>query len=447
MSRQLKGKILIGFFSLLMLLFAACNRGGNSDKETAHATSYTCPMHPQVVTKEPGTCPICHMDLVPTHRHEGEDRVQADLNRLIKPTNQLVLADVRTVKPQEGVRFAELSLQGVINYNTNNWRAVSSRVGGRIEKLYVEYSYQPVTKGQKLMEIYSPDLANAQQELLYVSRAGDRKLLDAAKRKLLLLGATAQQINQVLKTGKVDYSVTIYSPYSGYLTEPSAGAASPTVYAPGSTAIAAEGAEMGGGMSSMGGGASSSTPSVPKVTSNAPLQLREGQYVSAGETLFQLINAADVWAEFFAGPEQLRFLKKGSLVQLTSVDDPRLKTAARVTLLQPYYSEGNSFSLLRAKVGNTARQWKVGQLISVKTELDRKFGTWIPRTSVLSLGTRNVVFVKQGAAFVPRYVELVERRGNWVDVGSGLSKDTELAVNAWFLVDSESLVDVDSLSQ
>jgi membrane fusion protein, copper/silver efflux system len=444
MKRALKDKSAFTVLCfVLLLLFFSCKNKPEHD-EASSATKYTCPMHPQIIADKPGTCPICHMDLVPVSAPSSGSSVDTSLESLVKPTNQQVLSEIRTVRPSEGVRTADTKIQGIINYDTNNWNVISSSVSGRIERLYVKYNYQSVRKGQKLMDIYSPDLANAQQELLYLKNSGDQNLLEAAKKKLRLLGASDQQINTVLRTNKLDYTFSVYSPYSGYVSEQASSAASSgTAYSSG-TVITEEGS--GSSMGGMGGGNSGSVASqVPQVETNSPLQLREGQYVNQGQKIFNLINAGSVWAEFFAGADQLNYLKRGTPVQVTALDDRSQSSLTKISLVQPYYSEGSTFSLVRARVNNSGQRWKVGQLIEVKTDVDSKFGTWLPRTAVVHLGSRYVAFIKKQGNFVPVYITVVERRGDWVDIGDSLPKDMDVAVNAWFLVDSESFVRVDSL--
>lgn len=220
--------------------------------------------------------------------HAAHGPVNDSLAALVKPTDELVISTIETVKALPGARFSDMQLRGIVNYNTNNLNSVSSRVSGRIERLYVKYNYQQVTKGQKLMDIYSPDLVNAQQELIFLYQNNEPELLESAKRKLRLLGATDLQINQTLKSGKVNYTISVYSSYSGYISEvaPFNAAAAPQ----GSTMIssASESSSMGG----MGGlsGSAATPATLPEVASSSPLLLREGQYVAVGQMLFNLVN-------------------------------------------------------------------------------------------------------------------------------------------------------------
>ena len=440
MKRALKDKSAFTMICFVLLLLFSCRDKAHQD-DTNSATKYTCPMHPQIIADKPGTCPICHMELVPLNAAASHNVADTSLESLVKPTNQLVLSEIRTVKPSEGVRTADVRIQGIINYDSNNRNVISSRVGGRIERLYVKYNYQSVSKGQKLMDIYSPDLANAQQELLYLKNSGDKNLLDAAKMKLRLLGASDQQINTLLRTGKLDYTFSVYSPYSGYVSEQSGAVAAETAYSSGTVITESSGSSMG----EMGGNSASVASKLPTVKTNSPLQLREGQYISQGQKIFDLIKASSVWAEFFASAEQLNYLKRETPVQVTALDNPAQSTLSKISLIQPYYSEGATFSLVRSKVNNPGKQWKVGQLVEVKTDVDSKFGSWLPRSSVLHLGSKYVAFVKNEGHFVPVYVRITERRGEWVEIGESLPKDANVAVNAWFLVDSEIFVKLDSL--
>ena len=433
---------------LSLVLIAGCHSDKIEQTGESGTTRYTCPMHPQIVSNEPGTCPICHMDLVPVSGH-GQVQASDSLKYLVKPTNQLVQSSIATVKPQTGKRYEQEIIRGVINYDSNNWKSISSRVSGRIERLFIKYNYQPVMKGQKIMEIYSPDLANAQQELLFLKQNNEPVLLEAAKQKLRLLGISDQQISHTLRSGKVDYTVSIYSPYQGYLAEGNIIAGNLAAASPaGGTMITGEntqpGESMGGG-SAMGSSNRPSSSSVPAVNKPGPLAVREGQYVTAGQKLFSLINQSSLWAEFYLRPDQLDLVRKGTAIEISSADDSLLSTKTKVSLIQPYYNEGSNFTVARAVIEHAGQSWRVGQLVNVNTASAGIEGTWIPRKAVIQMGGRYVAFLKQTGGFKPVFVKVKNLMADWADIGNSLSNTAEIAVDAWFLVDSESFIKPDSV--
>ncbi len=445
-------RILNGSFAVLLLLgilvLLSCNSKEKKTVGGSGSTKYTCSMHPQIIRDEPGLCPICSMNLVPLHNHSGHEVASDSLALLVKPTNESVLSSIKTVTAQSREQVHQISLKGVINYDTNNWKSISARVSGRIERLYIKYNYEAVSKGQKIMDVYSPDLVNAQQELLFLKNNAEPELMETAKRKLRLLGATDQQISKVLKTGKISYSVGIYSPYSGYVAEQQVtNQAAGIPNAVGGTMISSSssGASSMGSMGKSESSSSAISPRLPDISTSSPIQLREGQYISTGQKLFSLINASQVWAEFYAAPDQLNEFKKGTTVQVQSVDILNQRTSVPVSLVQPYYSQGVNYSLVRATIPNPDKRWKVGQLVTVTREGKSNYGTWLPRTAVLQLGTRYVSFVRRKGAFVPVYVQVENLSGDWVDIGNSLNSHEPVAVNAWFLVDSESFIKVERL--
>ena len=433
MKRILNNRIAI-FLIIGLTLF-----GCNADKRTgsdAQPQSYTCPMHPQIIKDAPGTCPICKMDLVSMHAADKHGAVDTGLNSLVKPGNELVISGIKTIRVVKGFKKYEVIHKGIINYNTNNWRSVSSRVSGRIEKLFVKYNYEPVSKGQKIMEIYSPDLANAQQELLFLKNNNETLLLESAKKKLVFLGLNMTQINRILNTGRLEDRIAVFSPYSGYVSELGLNATGASAE-PGGTRISSENT---GGMSTMDVSNSPAIiPEIPDISSGGALNIREGQYINAGQKLFDLMNTDQVWAEFFARPDQLKDLSQGKNVLVQSIDRSSQRSEVAVSLIQPYFKDGINYSLIRANLPNVNKIWKVGQLISVSRHTSVE-GHWIPATALVQAGTQYVVFIKKDDGFVPVFVKLKHRVDQWIDVGDSLETDSELALNAWFLVDSESFI-------
>jgi hypothetical protein len=88
--------------------------------------------------------------------------------------------------------------------------------------------------------------------------------------------------------------------------------------------------------------------------------------------------------------------------------------------------------------------WKVGQLISVHKETELN-GNWVPKTAVLQMGKKYIVFLNRDSAFVPVYVDVKAMANDWIDVGESLKADQKIAINAWFLVDTESFIKAERL--
>src|SRR5688500_1102431 len=199
--------------SMLLILLAACN----TKEITQQDGTYTCPMHPTVISDRPGTCPICGMDLVRKGRAGEEVEITEDLAKLLKSPNETVVGSVKTVKGQYRSVASSLNAQGVVTYDPRTIYTISSRVDGRLEKIYLKFAYQPVTKGQKVAEIYSPELITAQRELVFLleNDSENKPMIDASKTKLELLGMTASQIKTITDTKKTTSTFSVYSPYSG----------------------------------------------------------------------------------------------------------------------------------------------------------------------------------------------------------------------------------------
>lgn len=464
---------------LLLVWLVGCSSDGKQQKQgpanpndhaghqheatgpAGQAAEYTCPMHPQIVQTEPGSCPICGMDLVRKSQPGAGDSlaVDADLNALLKPTNSLVVANVATVRPKrrseaergpaERGPVVTLTANGIVTYDTRRLYTIPARFGGRIEKLYVRYAYQPIRKGQKLLELYSPDLITAQRELLYVLQADgtNTPLITAAKQKLRLLGLTDEQINEVIKRRQPSYSLAVFSPYNGYVVEGSSSAPAPAMPAPTGGGTSA-GGMTGGGMGGTDEIVFSAAPSAPasSAVADGALPIREGQYVQTGQTLFLVVNPNRLWAEFRLYAQDAARLKRGTPLTISFTGSGIPAQRAKVDFVVPFFASGGAdaalpFVTIRAYLSG-ANGPRVGQLAKATLRKPMPNALWIPATAVLDLGTERVAFVKENGAFRPVRVQTGVQSGTLVAVTRGLTEGQDIARNAQFLIDSESFVNV-----
>lgn len=377
------------------------------------------------------------------HSTDSSMAVDTALSHLLKPVDEQVVARITTIRPENSTRIFSLPVQGTITYDQRRQESISSRVSGRIERMLVKYNYQPVSKGQLIMEIYSPDLAAAQREMLFIYQA-DRNdvMLQKAKQRLSLLGMPASQINEVLRTGRILYRVPVYSPASGYILEKSASGAATPFNTPPSGAPAGS----GDGMNTMGGGTASPSATPTEAAPQAsPILVREGQYVGAGQTIFTIYNSASVVAEFAFNPSLASEVKKGQKLVFYKTADPQTVYSGVIGLIQPTFRAGSNFTLARVYVAD--HRFKIGQLITATIPILNR-GWWLPHGAVLTLGSQSVVFKKEDNVFVPKTVKAKLSAEGMVLIEEDIS-GWEVASNASYMVDSESFIktDSDSLNQ
>lgn len=424
---------------LFVILLSACKN--NNEENQAHVhDEYTCPMHPQVIQDKPGTCPICGMDLVKKSNRGNEMTITKDLKDLIKPTNTSVVAKIQTTHPERKTLVVDAMASGIINYDTRKTYSIPVRFGGRIEKLFLKYNYQPVKKGQVIMEVYSPELLTAQRELLYVfnQQKEDTQLLDASKQKLLLLGLTKEQIEKVIAEGKETFAFPVLSPYTGYIIESTA---SPEVQ----PSSLAQPTSMGGG--GMGKKTSGMQPSTAMGTSSQTsstgqqISIREGMYVTTGQSLFKVVDGARLWAELYFSANEAKQIRKGDLMELHVKGSDEV-IQSRIDFIQPFFSEGKQFLQVRSYLSDKNNILRVGQLVTARLNQPGVQSFWIPKIAVLDLGVQQIVFVKDQGTFTPFRIKTGSVSNGWIEIIEGLSESSEIAANAQYMVDSESFIKV-----
>lgn len=428
MKNRFTGKLVI--LILLLMAFVGCK-----DKTTATSQEhkYTCPMHPQIIRDEPGQCPICGMDLVPMTT--GNDLpIDSALLPLLKPSNTQIPSNSPTIMAETAIRIFSIPVQGVISYDTRRQQTISSRVSGRIEKLYIKYNFQPIRKGQKIMEIYSPDLAAAQRDVIYISRNDNNpSLLQRAKQRLILLGMSSAQVDQVVRKGKPVYSVPVYSNVSGYIIDNSSLAPAPATTTPMATT---GNTSPGDGMGGMGSSVNTVTPPSAPAFNNTPVMVREGQYVSAGEAIFNVYLSSGLVADFYFDPSLISHITRGVKLTYHKVGNPQEIFAGIIGLIEPVQRSGSNF--VTARVYLPGNDFQPGQLLTGRIPVVAR-GWWLPESAVVSLGNRAIVFKKENTVFVPKDVPTGIRAHGLVQVLDSVSQ-WQVAKNASYLVGSESFI-------
>lgn len=355
-----------------------------------------------------------------THKMAAYD---TSLQTLTQPVNAQVIASIPVITADSATYIYSSSINGVVTYDTRNEVSIASRVSGRIDKMMIRYNYQAVKKGQLIMEVYSPDLAAAQRELLFTAK-NSTEMLPGAKQRLTLLGMPAPLIEQVLRTREIIYRIPVYSHSDGYILERTS---APVI----TSAAPAAGDEM----SNMGGGSAAAVATPPAPT-NTTVLLREGQYVSAGQSLFTIYQASQLVAEFAVPPQLAAHVSTGKKLLFYPTFDKNNMQTGSVGLIEPVIRNGQNFTLLRVYL--KAQGLSAGQLLVADMPVIYK-GLWVPKQAVWRLGKQAIVFKQENGTYVPKEIETGVTANNMIQIKTSIS-DWKVAANAAYLVDSESFI-------
>ncbi len=389
---------LAGLAGLLLgyLIFGSVARDSGAAEVHEHVAGeegelWTCSMHPQILQPEPGSCPICGMDLIPVEKEggalaPGQFRLSA---------NALALADVRTVRVGAGSEApAALTLSGTVEANEKTIATQSAYFAGRVERLSVNFEGESVNRGQRLATLYAPELVAAQQELLTAVSLKESRpaLYQAVRKKLELWKLSEAQIREIEQSGQVREYFPITSDVTGTVTEISTAA---------------------------------------------------GDYVQKGAPLFRIADLRTVWIVFDAYEDQLPFLQEGQLIRVRAKALPGKELEARIGFIDPLLNTGTRTVAVRAEVDNRDGALKPGMFVSGTLDASNPGNSdealLIPQSAVLWTGERSVVYVKPDPAqpvFEMRQVSLGRQSEAGYEVISGLRAGDEIVAQGAFTVDA-----------
>jgi Cu(I)/Ag(I) efflux system membrane fusion protein len=363
------------------------------DHSAEDATIWTCSMHPQIKQDNPGQCPICAMDLIPlkTTQSEGDD---LDPNEIVMTESAAKLADIQTMKVSKGTPQKTVYLQGKVQADERNIAELTARFGGRIEKLFVNFTGQNVRKGEKLATIYSPDLITAQQELLEAVSFKENRptFYTAAKAKLKLWDLTDDQITAIEEDGEPQIYFDVLSPISGTVMM---------------------------------------------------RHVAVGDYVKEGSALFQVTDLKRVWVLFDAYESELPWIKMGDHVGLTIQSIPGKEFEGKVAYIDPFINAKSRIAKVRIELPNSGLKLKPEMFASgvLHSKIaESSDNLLIPKSSILWTGKRAVVYVKvpdrESPSFLYREITLGPEAGNFYVVADGLMEGEVIAVNGVFKIDA-----------
>ena len=403
---------------ILLIGFIACSNDKDphaGHKDQTRKELYTCPMHPEIVREQPGNCPICGMTLV-KKEVDAKKVTEVDLESLLKPTNEFVVSAIPVTSVQKREEQIEIETLGNIAYDTRQVGSISARVSGRIEKLYVKYRYQRISKGQHILDIYSPELLTAQQNLLFLLKndAGNSTMIQASREKLLLLGMSNQQLQNVIQSGKPSLTIAVYSNYNGHIHE------------------AAD------------KGVMNNEPALMKDISliTEELSLKEGMYIQKGQSIFTVYNPDRAWALLNIYGENQALIKVGNSVRVIPETAPTKDFRAAIDFIEPFYRKESKTLTARVYFNNSNLKIPIGSQVRATIFGNTKDAYWLPKEAILSLGMDKVVFAKSDGGFKAQKINTGITHKNHIQVLNGLNETDSVAANAQYLMDSESFIKV-----
>ncbi|MEP2130249.1 MAG: efflux RND transporter periplasmic adaptor subunit [Algoriphagus sp.] len=352
--------------------------------------TYTCSMHPQIRQNEPGDCPICGMDLIPLEN----ENIEADPMAITMSPTAMQLAEVQSLVVGNSSSDKSIRLNGKIQADERLNYTQSAHISGRIENLTVNFTGEYVKKGQTLGQLYSPELATAQEELFQAQKIKETQpaLFTAAKSKLKNWKLTDGQIEQILATGKVTEQVPILANVSGYVTEK---------------------------------------------------MVNLGDYVNRGEPIYQIADLSKVWVLFDVYESELQWIKKGDIIEFTVQSLPGETFSGKLSYIDPIINPQTRVAQARLEIQNSHLKFKPEMFVSGKVEskgASKENSIVVPKTAVMWTGTRSVVYVKtatnQSVSFQLREVTLGPALGDHYQIESGLLPGEEIAVNGTFSIDA-----------
>lgn len=422
---------------------AGTTAGASTSAPAEKKQLWTCGMHPNVIQDQPGICPICHMDLEPMRDVPGADEA-ASSERKIRywwdaSTNPPFISDkpgqspagidlvpvyedevaggtAVTIDPviiqNMGIRLAEVK-QGSVQQTVravgylvepeSMRRDINLRVTGWIEKLYANTEGMPIEKGQKLFDLYSPEIRVAVGELIAARKAsrnavgvaatqpgGASVLYDSTRRKLELWGLLPEQVEELSKLDAAPSTVSILAPIHGHLVE---------------------------------------------------LDVSEGAALEMGQRAMRLANRSQMWLDTQVFERQLPLINVGQTALASIWAFPGKQFEGKVEFIHPHIDPNTRTALVRVVLANEDHSLKQGMYATVELQSDPQPPTpLVPREAVIDTGTRQIAFVAApGGRFEPRAVKIgMAGNDDTVQVLRGLAPGEKVVTSGQFLLDSES---------
>ncbi len=375
---------------------------------------WTCTMHPSVRMKDPGTCPICAMDLVPVMKRSpatsdnvstnSAQQIAGDESTFTVDPRRQQLINVQTTEVE--VRSLEKVIRTVATLELDETRIeyVHPKIQGWIDKVFVDFTLQHVNQGDPLFSIYSPELVSTQEEYLLALKtaenladspfehvsSGARSLFEATRRRLELFDITDEQIEQLEKSGQVQKNLIVYSPVNGHVMEKNA---------------------------------------FPNM------------YVTPETKIYTIADHTNIWAYAEIYENEISHVREGQLVTMSTAAYPGEAFRGNITYVYPHLNEKTRTMWARVEFPNPDLKLKPGMYSNIEIQVPLGASLAVPESAVLRTGKRDLVFVDLGSGQMQlRQVEIGATASGYYEILKGLKPGERVVSAANFLIDAESKV-------
>ncbi len=289
-------------------------------KKPAKKEWWTCSMHPQIKLPHPGKCPICFMDLIPL-QSDGDEAADSGSRQLTMSETAKKLAEVETAVVKREQAKVRVSMVGMVVEDERRIAALTSRVDGRLDHVYVNFTGDHVNKGDPMVTIWSPTLIKAQVELFEALRgpAVEEEVVKGAEEKLVQDGLTMDQVKQIEEQKKAITSITLRAPISGVVTQRMA---------------------------------------------------LLGQFVKEGTDMFIINDLSHVWVKMDAYETDMPWIRYGEDVTFTTPSAPGHTFKGKVLFIDPVLDMKTRSVKIRVEAENPDQELKPGMFVSAELEAE-----------------------------------------------------------------------------
>ncbi len=379
-----------------LLLFTAASIPAQDHTQHAKPAAATAPAKPSPAKQTPPAA------------QPAEDVPQVEIS-----PDQQKLIGVKTVKVTYLPMKRVIRTVGRVDVDESRQTTINAKIEGWIEKLYVDKTGSYVRKGERLAEIYSPELVATQQEFLTALKwaketaaaaSGEKTVptsdvnrmlardasatLDAARQRLLWWDISPAQIKRIEEEGKTIRTLTLYAPASGYVTQK---------------------------------------------------MVVAGMKIMPGEKMFDIVDLSSLWVIADVYEYELPFIKVGNQATVTLAYLPGVEMSSRIDYIYPTLSAETRTIKVRLKVANHHQQLKPQMFGDVEIHVNLGRRLVIPESAAMDTGLAMVVYVDRGeGAYEPREIKTGIRTEGYIEVLRGLKSGDRVVAAANFLVDSEA---------